>query len=288
MGVTYIGTGNINAEPVFINSQYDDYRLFWISPCIDAGNPDPIYNDPDGTRADMGCYHYDQSIPVSIMMTHYYPTLQISPIGGGFSYYTYITNIDPSTPLVDIWFDVIMPGGTIYGPILGPVSTQLDSGLIVERERLQWVPANAPPGEYTYNAYAVVGTDTSYDCFGFTKIGSGESGEFGNWFNRGDSFGEPRTGTAEIVHPREYSLGQNHPNPFNAETVISCMLHVASCMNLSVYDVNGKNVVELVNGWRDAGVHEVVFNAGDLPSGIYFCRLNAGEFSDVKKMVLVK
>ena len=232
------------------------------------------------------------------MMTYDYGPIQISSIGGGFSYYTYITNIDPATPMVTIWFDVTLPGGSIYGPTLGPVSTQLDSGLIVERERTQWVPANAPAGVYTFNAYAVVGADTSRDSFGFAKIGSGESDGSSDWTNSGESFysngggtigiPESRESTPALHVPTEFSLNQNHPNPFNAETVISYQLQDASCMNLSIYNVNGKNVAELVNGMRGAGMHIVAFDAGDMPSGIYFCRLNAGEFSDTRKMVLAK
>jgi len=59
-------------------------------------------------------------------------------------------------------------------------------------------------------------------------------------------------------------------------------------VKLSVYDISGRQVSDLVNGWRDAGVHNITFDASTLASGMYFYRIEAGEFSDVKKMVLVK
>lgn len=58
------GLGNIDEDPLFVAPEFYDFRLQWGSPCIDSGNPDSIYNDPDGTRADMGSFYYDQSVPV--------------------------------------------------------------------------------------------------------------------------------------------------------------------------------------------------------------------------------
>lgn len=59
----FAGLGNINADPLFVNAPQDDYHLQSGSPCIDSGDPNPIYNDPDGTRADMGAFYYDQLSP---------------------------------------------------------------------------------------------------------------------------------------------------------------------------------------------------------------------------------
>ncbi len=78
------------------------------------------------------------------------------------------------------------------------------------------------------------------------------------------------------------------PNPFNPVTAISYQLSAFSFVNLSVYDVQGRQVAKLVNGWRDAGYHEVTFDASDLASGIYLYRIEAGEFTVARKMVLMK
>jgi hypothetical protein len=88
--------------------------------------------------------------------------------------------------------------------------------------------------------------------------------------------------------PFEFSLHQNYPNPFNPTTVISWQLPVGSHQTLKVYDILGNEVVTLVDEFREAGSYKVEFNASALPSGVYYYKLSAGNFSDVKKMMVVK
>ena len=89
--------------------------------------------------------------------------------------------------------------------------------------------------------------------------------------------------------PVIYALGQNYPNPFNPSTVIDYSLPKQSVVNLKVYDVLGQDVATLVNNeFKQAGVYDVTFNASNLPSGVYYYRLTAGEYTDVRKMILVK
>jgi len=85
-----------------------------------------------------------------------------------------------------------------------------------------------------------------------------------------------------------FAVAQNYPNPFNPTTTINFALPEASHVKLVVYDLQGRMVAELVNGTRDAGVHEVTWDASDLASGLYFYRITAGDFNAVKKMMLVK
>jgi ligand-binding sensor domain-containing protein len=95
--------------------------------------------------------------------------------------------------------------------------------------------------------------------------------------------------------PAGCGLWQNYPNPFNASTIIGYTIagtrHEAlgtSWVNLSVYDMLGREVAVLVNEKKDAGAHEVRFDASDFASGIYFYRLNAGGFIQSKKFVLLR
>ena len=88
--------------------------------------------------------------------------------------------------------------------------------------------------------------------------------------------------------PQEFALHQNYPNPFNASTILNYQLPVASSISLQVYDTAGRLVETLVDGWRSAGVHELTFDAGDLAAGIYFARLEAGDYVGVQKLVLIK
>jgi hypothetical protein len=93
--------------------------------------------------------------------------------------------------------------------------------------------------------------------------------------------------------PKEFSLEQNYPNPFNPSTKIKFTIpsvetgQVPSVL-LKVYDVLGNEIATLVNEEKPEGNYEVEFDAAGLPSGIYFYRLNAGEYSSTKKMVLLK
>lgn len=92
---------------------------------------------------------------------------------------------------------------------------------------------------------------------------------------------------------REYSLNdyclyQNYPNPFNPTTTLRYSLPVAGNISLIVYDITGREVARLVDGWQDGGRHEVIFDGSDLTSGIYFYIINAEEISCTKKMVLIK
>lgn len=88
--------------------------------------------------------------------------------------------------------------------------------------------------------------------------------------------------------PIEFSLEQNHPNPFNPYTKIIWQSPVSSHQTLKVYDVLGKEVKTLVNEYKPAGKYEIGFNAENLPSGVYLFQLNAGSFISTKKMILLK
>ncbi len=92
----------------------------------------------------------------------------------------------------------------------------------------------------------------------------------------------------EKLLPTEFQLNQNYPNPFNPTTKISFTLSKPSNVTLKVFNIIGQEVATLVNGQMDKGSYDVSFNANGLASGIYFYRLNAGDFTSVKKMLLLK
>lgn len=96
------------------------------------------------------------------------------------------------------------------------------------------------------------------------------------------------TGVQNTSTPTSYELSQNYPNPFNPVTAIRFSIPKDQLVKLSIYDITGKEVAVLVNEVKRAGSYIVEFNAGNLASGVYFYKLSAGEFSSVKKMMLVK
>jgi hypothetical protein len=96
--------------------------------------------------------------------------------------------------------------------------------------------------------------------------------------------GENRSGAI----PREYALAQNYPNPFNPATTISYQIRSDGWVTLRVYDVLGREVATLADGYQQAGSYTKTFDASRLSSGVYFYRLQAGSFVNTKKMVLAK
>jgi uncharacterized protein YerC len=92
----------------------------------------------------------------------------------------------------------------------------------------------------------------------------------------------------ETIVPDNFVLYQNYPNPFNPATTVRFTLQGSGFTTLKIYDALGREVAEPVNGYLQSGSHSVVFNASGLASGIYFYHLRSGEFSAVKKMIVVK
>jgi len=88
--------------------------------------------------------------------------------------------------------------------------------------------------------------------------------------------------------PTGLTLAQNFPNPFNPATRLTFTIPVSGQVSLKVYDMLGRQVSVLVAGYLKAGTHEVSFDAGNLPSGIYFCRLQAGSETRIRQMILVR
>jgi hypothetical protein len=95
-------------------------------------------------------------------------------------------------------------------------------------------------------------------------------------------------GNNKNISLSDYRLYQNYPNPFNPETVIKYILPERGFVSLKVYNVMGENVTKLVNNTQEKGNHKVTFNGENLPSGIYFCRLEANGTTINKKMILLK
>ena len=108
-----------------------------------------------------------------------------------------------------------------------------------------------------------------------------------------DIWGTDLTSTHAETPQSRFSLLQNHPNPFNPSTTISFSLRERGAVSLAVYDVAGRLVRVLIDGVKEAGSHDVAWNGKDsagrgVASGVYFYRLEAGEFIETRKMVLLR
>ena len=88
--------------------------------------------------------------------------------------------------------------------------------------------------------------------------------------------------------PQSFALAQNYPNPFNLKTIIKYNILYPVNVNIKLYNISGKEIGVLLNGFQEKGEHEIVWHPKQLPSGIYFYRLQAGNFSEIKKLIYQK
>jgi hypothetical protein len=126
-----------------------------------------------------------------------------------------------------------------------------------------------------------------YWRFVMTDTAGGDTGILNAWCLV-LSYDCPVGGIQTVEIPNYYSLDQNYPNPFNPSTSIKYSVPETRLVTLKVFDVLGREVATLVNETKNPGFHTVNFDASNLASGIYFYRIDAGSFSSIKRMVLVK
>lgn len=152
---------------------------------------------------------------------------------------------------------------------------------------------------FLYQAYlgrVEVSANNAFDVFvDDSAIQTGTTGTLiGNtartWYD-GISYASVNTVTSvseNKEHPVEFSLSQNHPNPFNPVTVIGYQLSAVGRVELKVFDLLGREIATLVNKEQNAGKYEVEFDASNLPSGTYFYKLRAADYVEVKKMMVLR
>ena len=232
------------------------------------------------------CIELGEPAPMNITITLTPDTLPIviPPGGGIFGFGVEIVNNETSPVTFRAWTEALLPGGTTFGPIIDRNIT-LGSGVSIIRALSQAVPAGAPAGNYQYKGYvgSASGSVWDEDNFPFSKSGDGVSGS-GGW----TVYGWENQLVLESILPEEYSLKQNFPNPFNPVTTIDFYLPEADNVSLKVFNVLGKEIQQVVSGRLSEGYHSIEFNAEELPSGVYFYRLESGKYSEMKKMVLLK
>jgi len=130
-------------------------------------------------------------------------------------------------------------------------------------------------------------TTTYVFSFAINSTGHIFAGTFGGGVLRSI---ESTTSVREIAGelPSSFSLSQNYPNPFNPTTTIEYALPRSGDVVLAIYNLRGEEVSRFADGEQPAGYHSVIWNAANVASGIYFYRLQAGDFVQTRKMVLLK
>ncbi|MEM1044031.1 MAG: M12 family metallo-peptidase [Bacteroidota bacterium] len=213
-----------------------------------------------------------------------------SPVAGGGGTVTFelvLSNLSSSSFSGEYWIDVFLPGGTLYGgsPVERGPGT-LGAGQSATLSFSGAVPARAPGGTYTVRAY--VGASYPDDIadssdFTFSKSGSQAAGGAFEIDVRPED-GAPaaasrRAGVAAVA---------TYPNPFSEQTTLRYEVAERGAVELTVYDVLGRSVATLAEGIHEAGSHEVVFDAGALPSGVYVWHLTSGTAVQTGRLLLAR
>ena len=204
----------------------------------------------------------------------------VAPVGGA---------ILRGTGVTDVPINGIFPGPTVIHIVYDSASSNIKiykNGVL--DNTVAQTPFNFSTGTgFTVGGYATsAGLEGLMDEFRFYKRALGQTEITATWNqNLGVVTGVTPVST-EI--PREYKLSQNYPNPFNPVTKINYSLPKNGFVTMKVYDMLGREVVNLVNENKVAGNYSIDFNASNLTSGVYFYRLESNGFTDTKKMMLVK
>lgn len=309
------GTGNLFAAPQFVDADRHKFQLRASSPARDAGDPNSP-PDPDGTRADIGAFAFDnRSLFGSIVINELCASNSslLADNAGEFDDWFELYNasdIDIDVAGLYMTDDANEPGkwrlsdhqpneSTIpsRGHVLFWADGQTEQGARHTSFRLD------AAGEALY-LYSIQHGDTSVvDGIEFPALGENQSyGRMTDGHEQWMVFDQPTPGDSNMGMvgtpdkpdtPQVYTLQANYPNPFNAQTFIRFSIPENAVVTLTVYDMLGRFVKtlhhkELVSGW-----HTVQWDARnqqhvDVGSGVYLIQMKAGTFQDIRKMLLVR
>jgi hypothetical protein len=284
----------------YCNPYYPNYFAAGCNSIIQTG---------DGGYAFGGYCYYTPSAPHEMYMVKLAPIPEFSveltyvsgsPVHSGGSplcFDIFVSNDSGEPQDFDVWLDWGYAGGYLLGQwfnVAWRSYSDFQPGSTINRPGVFWeVPAGLASAGYKLYSYLRVGIYPDHiwhqSYFPWEMLGSDQTAGTEPSVQVGvpNIFGDiEQIRRAQI--PMNFALPGAHPNPFNPTTTISYKLPVASYTTLTVFDVQGREVARLVNGWRGAGLHEVTFDASNLASGIYLYRLEAGNYNATGKMAFMK
>ena len=187
----------------------------------------------------------------------------------------------------DFWFQKNVSNGVASAAVA--YGTWHWQKIVVDGQNISvtaWADGEAMPDTATYSYEALTSTEgPSFIIVGVTDDDSSSIQIDELWYNERPA-GLGISDEAPIAS--RYELGQNYPNPFNPTTHIRFNIPETANAKLTVFNVMGEEVATLVNGVMQAGGHTVSWNAASMPTGVYFYQLESGNFSQTKKLLLVK
>lgn len=209
--------------------------------------------------------------------------------GGNLVFDIFVENLETTAVNFDGWLETAYEGGDPVTVVLRSF-TDFQPGWTVNRPATWYpIPASYAAGNYTFFGKVGIHPDEAWDQSGFLFVKEGTDYVAG--FEPFAVDGAPNP--FDVIQDNQVTIDQHHiltsyPNPFNPSTMLSYKLETASKVRLSVFDVSGRVVANLVDGYRNAGSYEVTFDASNLPSGVYFARLSTADFTQTQKLMLVK
>ncbi len=204
--------------------------------------------------------------------------------GGSFRYQGILENNNDIPREIDLWINIGLPGGSMYGPIMMD-SIYLNAHGRISEIVVQEIPLNAQRGEYTYNAYCGDYPDIKIDSVSFAfRIYQP------NFIDTLDVVWKAPSWfvSDQDILPEDFTLQTNYPNPFNSRTTIIFNLSKAEDVKLNIYNLRGQKVETLVDDNLNQGRHSIIWNAPYYSSGIYFCKLTTRDKALTKRMILLK
>jgi len=306
-GQTLAWYENTDGQGTFGSHQYitnpftgGDYVHSVFSIDLDGdGDNDVLLASSDNDKI---AWYRNEGIPHSISVNLTYQSGSPVPYGGGNLIYDVYIESQLLNPIdFEAWLAVEYEGGPPVTLLMQPLQN-IQPGWTLDRTGITYpVPEAWAQGNYMFWGRIGFEPYQVWDESGFPFFKQGVLNDTTLIpFPSPDAPNPFEIGTEKTVEPSTHELLTIHPNPFNPSTVISFTLQVASEVRLSVYDVAGRNVgvrhASPLSGsgttptteYYSAGYHSITFDGSDLPSGIYFVRLEAGEIVQTKKMVLVK
>jgi hypothetical protein len=193
-------------------------------------------------------------------------------------------SVSPEGRIDVVWLDT-RDGPGLFSALYYIYST--DGGVTwTQNERLSesFDPHLGWPNQDKLGDYFDMISETGGAHLAWAGTFNGEQDVYYSWIDA------PTTGTVAdgAVIPERVSLAQNYPNPFNGTTIIQYELPSSGQVTLTIYDVLGRRVASLVDGWKDPGMHSVVWQANDIAGGVYFYKLQSGNHIASRKLTLLK
>jgi len=267
VGTTYL----IVVAYEIIDGTSNDVVKLWVNPSLAGPEPTPLLNLTDATQTDIsvGSYAFRQGGAASG------PYLKLDGLIIGTSW-NYVVPVELTS------FTALVSGKNVN--LTWTTATEINNaGFEVERkstssnwQKIGFVNGNGTTTEkqtYSFTDKSVTEGNYSYRL---KQVDFNGVFEYSNFIE------------VNVLNPDKFELNQNYPNPFNPNTSIKFSLPSAGNVKLSVYNLLGQEVQTLINGFKEAGIHTVNFEAKNINSGIYLYKLEANGLTSVKKMTLLK